>query len=457
MYGLTTQTAQVINGNSPYLTFDNGKHASSTILPLLSLTLPNNKVISAEEDKSSATKPIVIEKESATFSDIKTHLPYENYPSMPLENMIMTNNYWRDADGDKLLKVTGAMSVKWETHDGEDVTNYVKSNPNSELDSCKSPYKLTLSADNGSLVTDYGLPDIGEFSGASHSYYLYPVTPKVCYLQPNLLYGRGIAEGEYFGNSKYSGPLEQWDPDKGFKPQNINEASANFPTTGSNNLFFIVRLSQITADTFIKVNGKSVASASGRGIGLSLSRAGNYAVRITLQGPTKDSSNRRFSASTFKLYSDRAKRNLIYQFKISRWYIPSPNETKDLFYARSFCKSLRENYRVPQAYDLTNANGKDRLSGQELRLGLPGQANSYQRRLSYWSTSDARWIGGLFNEWGIVNTQYYPNTDWVSADYLVNNTTSNKKSRAFNVRSDYGDIDAEFRESHSGRSVCVAY
>ncbi|OCL19378.1 hypothetical protein A9G03_06560 [Gilliamella sp. wkB171] len=184
VYGLNSQTAQVINGTGPYLTFDNGKTVSTTILPLLSLTLPDNKVISALEDKSSVVEPIVIEKVPTTFNDIKTHLPFNNYPSMPLANAIVANNYWRDPDGDKLFTITGSMRVKWETYDGEDVTDYVKSNPNSELDACKSPYKLTLSADDGALATRYGIPDIGQFTGASHSYYILSKR-EVCYLKPN--------------------------------------------------------------------------------------------------------------------------------------------------------------------------------------------------------------------------------------------------------------------------------
>ena len=453
VYGLTTQTAQVINGTSPYLTYDNGKTVSSTILPLLSLILPNNQAISVLEDTSTSLTPIVIDKPSPTFADIKTNLPFTSYPSMPLANAIVANNYWRDADGDKLSTVTGYLKAKWEDVEGVDITDNIKSNPNSELDACKSPYKLTLSADDGALLTNYGIPDMSSFKGGSHSYYIIPNVKKTCYLKPHLVFGKGSQPGDIYENGNYAGPPEQWDPDRGFKPQNINDATSNFPTTGSNNFFFIMQLAGLTANEFIAINSNTVNASSGTGISLSLSREGDYAVRITLKGPAIDSPNKSFSVSTFKLYSDQSKTNLIYQFTIWRWYLVKPSTDNTFFDdGQAFCRTLGGNYKLPEVFDLTNANGKDIVSGERLAMGLPGQGNVYQRRISYWNE---HWIGGLFNEWGMVNNEYYTGSNWYTGDYVVNHKTTG--GLVFNVHSNYGDVDTSWSTTTSARVACITF
>ncbi|MCX8641502.1 MULTISPECIES: hypothetical protein [unclassified Gilliamella] len=463
VYGLSSQTAKSINGSSPYLSFDNGKSASSTILPLLSITLPKNKVISALEDSSSATDPIMIDKVSSTFSDIVTNMPFANYPSTTLANVVVTNNYWHDPDGDKLFTITGNMQIKWENAAGEDVTNYVKSNPNSELDACKSPYKLTLSADAGSLATNYGIPSIGSFTGGSHSYYLYPSTPKVCYVQPNLYQGKGIQAGDEYEGGNYAGPVTQWDPDRGFKPQDLKNPLSNFPTTGTNNYFFKMTIAGLTAGQFISINGAQIMPSSGSGVNLSITAENNNingnVVRVTLKGPTLTSANNNFISSIFKFYGDSAKSKIIYQFNLSRWFIVKPG-IKGVDYinnysdAVQFCRNLGSNYRMPSLQDYTNAN----TSQYHFNLGVPGQGNVYQRSISYRNGSTGKWVGGFFNEWGAIaagtwmGDSYYSDSGWAIGNYWVSDVnTINGVKYNYNIFSEFGDIDP----FGNGRVACV--
>ncbi|WLT05973.1 hypothetical protein [Gilliamella apis] len=195
VFALTSHTVNVVHGSSPYISFDGGDTATDSVLPLISITLPENKVINSAEDRSTPSNPIFIDKVSPIFSDINTYLPHDKYPSVGLSNVIFTNNFWADNDGDELNIITGNLNVKWQNSLGEDITEFVKSNPNSDLDACKSPYKLTITVDDGILVTNYGIPNQGTFIGGSHSYYISTNSPKACYAKPSILNGTGVFLG----------------------------------------------------------------------------------------------------------------------------------------------------------------------------------------------------------------------------------------------------------------------
>ncbi|MCX8739931.1 hypothetical protein J3U56_11415, partial [Gilliamella sp. B2824] len=391
VYGLTTQTAQVINGTSPYLTYDNGKTVSTTILPLLSLTLPNNKVISALEDKSSVVEPIVIEKVPTTFNDIKTYLPFSNYPSMPLANVIVANNYWRDADGDKLFTITGYMKVKWETYDGEDVTDYVKSNPNSELDSCKSPYKLTLSADDGALLTNYGIPDTNSFKGESHSYYILS-KHTVCYVKPYAIEKMPQFQWLSFdssntfvawNDSRYTsrtavggGYTSDYVPNIGFKATPTASGGKKFPTTGFAGAKFqlIVTGSPASYSFSVPNNpGGQVAIDQQGYVLLKGKPTGDVTVRATVkQNPMI---------------------KLDYTFNpTSVW----ANPLKDFFDIWSVAIQRCSINNLLSYSELTNTPVDNRLNGSFEII------NGYTRAIGQ----------GLLPEWGYSTQQTYPDSTW---------------------------------------------
>ncbi|WP_179854745.1 hypothetical protein [Gilliamella sp. wkB171] len=464
VYGLSSQTAKSINGSSPYLSFDNGKSASSTIMPLLSITLPNKVVISALQDNSSATNPIVIDKAPSTFSDIVTNMPFANYPSTTLANVVVTNNYWRDPDGDKLFTITGNMQIKWENAAGEDITNYVKSNPNSELDACKSPYKLTLSADDGALVTSYGIPDIGQFTGGSHSYYFYPSPPKVCYVQPNVAMDSSSYPYPGVNLSDLDGP--DWVGGKGFVPKNPASSSSNFPSTGANNMEFYLILGGITPETVLSINGSTVTydgSSTSMNAYARLSvqdtpgwgnSAKQKAIKVVLKSPGTNGAVlkdgvRPPSFPIFKIYSDTAKKNILYSFYLRRWYVPLTPRTYSSAY--STCKSLAGPYRLARMEDYTNANNVDiNWNG-----GIPGRSvNIYRRQLSY--KVNGKWIGGIFNEWGRTDNapENYPNSAWLPTYYWAASDDGVTTS-PYDVWSGAGNVHYWDQTINSRRAACV--
>ncbi|OCL19596.1 hypothetical protein [Gilliamella sp. wkB171] len=447
VYGLSSQTAKSINGSSPYLSFDNGKSASSTILPLLSITLPKNKVISALEDNSSATDPIMIDKVSSTFSDIVTNMPFANYPSTTLANVVVTNNYWHDPDGDKLFTITGNMQIKWENAAGEDVTNYVKSNPNSELDTCKSPYKLTLSADAGSLATNYGIPSIGSFTGGSHSYYLYPSTPKVCYVKPSLAYGRHFNDEGLGG--EIAGPPNIWNPDHGFLVQSITPESygINFPTTGADNLYFDLDISGTGALNWPVVTHGGITATM-------IPNSSGTSVRVTLTGPVASEAQKQALTpgiipkpnlpATFELVGkdNQGKEVIKYGFVLKQWFVNRGQNKVNYDNAKTWCDSI--GYQLPTVKDLTNGY-----------CPFPDDPTCQ----SAVPTSDfspyQRYIGASFlAEWGKMGN--YPNADFNNSETCLYWTRDRGQSDSYyRVFFDDGVIYA-FGGHLSVYSVCVA-
>ncbi|OCG40763.1 hypothetical protein [Gilliamella sp. Bif1-4] len=452
---LSATTNKVIQGSAPYLTFDGGATKVTSIEGLLGINLPNSSYIpsginsalypNAKVDTSSTDNPIEMPNITDTFADIQTIVPVSNYPEVSLTNLVNAPyNYGRDDDGDGSISATGQLTIKWQDKNGKDITNDVKKQPNKPLNICNSPYKLTLTATNTRLWTTYGIPYESRFTGASHSYYIKPNIdkPLVCYAQPNLNYG----------TNEYAGPEEQWDQNHGFKVQDLGNASKNFPTTGANNLYFKLILEGMTARQMIAINGNKVNPVLGKGITLSLSAENNALegniVRITLKGPTQNSVNKTFRPTRFELYSDTAKKNLIYQFKIERWFIVKPGDTGQNYNnALSFCKNLSspQTYFVPEVQDYTNANGFG------WNFGVPGQGNTYQRRISYWNSSN-KWVGGLFNEWGIIYD--YRDAGWDFGDYWVINESQGKR---YNVFAQFGDVDFQFNRPSSDRVACFTW
>ncbi|OTQ70641.1 hypothetical protein B6D17_08150 [Gilliamella apis] len=405
VFALTSQTANVVHGSSPYISFDGGYTATDSVLPLISITLPENKVINSVEDRSTPSNPIFINKVSPIFSDINTYLPHDKYPSVGLSNIILTNDFWADNDGDELSFITGNFNVKWQNSLGEDVTEFIKSNPNSDLDACKSPYKLTITVDDGILVSNYGIPKQGNFNGGSHSYYISTNSPKACYAKPSILNGTGV----------FLGPPEQWDANKGFKRQNIAIPDSNFPTTGSHGLDFELLLEGVTSQQVILVNGTTISPISGNGVSLLLTPKSNNVLNIKLLGPNHKSASKIFSPSLFKIYADNAKKQLLYSFNLSRWYIANsegPREKGEVNTtfetAKIYCQQLGA-YRLPSVRDYSNGNSAD------WHEGIPNFNHfEYQRRISYKNTQ-SQWVGGIFNEWGMTYTNEgeYIDSDWL--------------------------------------------
>ncbi|KDN09280.1 hypothetical protein GAPWKB30_2115 [Gilliamella apicola] len=148
----------------------------------------------------------------------------------------MTQGKWGDDDGDGQgadgVTASGSISLVIKDKDGNTI------NRSDALDICKAPYKVTLDSSEGTLETRYGMPNSSTFSGGTAEYYITPPSPPViCSVRPNLLYGGTNFSGD---EPIYAGPSNIWSPTKGFLTQSTTPSSygLNFPTTGSDGLYF---------------------------------------------------------------------------------------------------------------------------------------------------------------------------------------------------------------------------
>jgi hypothetical protein len=459
---LSAVTTKEIHGSAPYLTFDGGRSHADSVSPLLSIVLPDNKVINALEDASSMESPIMLDRTSVTFADIKTLVPFANYPNILTDEVIDNNGYWQDDDGDKLNHTnTSKLTINWQNLEGQDITSYVKNNSNSVLNGCDAPYKLTLELDDIEIVTQYGIPSkSGKFTGGKHSYYIYPKidTPKFCYAKPNLEYDI------YSDNTPYDGAVSindggEWRKNRGFHAYNLSNPGANFPTTGSNNLFFYLSVAGIKAQDFVNTNGNAITLG---GVTLKLNAENSYPtglVKITLNGPSEHHPGT-FIPSTFYLH-DTDNRPL-YNFKLERWYVAKKGGAGGYLNGVAFCNNFNNGgYRVTKVLDLTNARRDGEVNWQN---GISDYF--YKRKISY-KMNDGSWMGGLFSEWGRMTQIYYKDSDWEffqvgdpnwgnDRGYYFTSDSNDSKNFQFVVETNTGVIGDRHREDLDFRIACVA-
>ncbi|OCG35965.1 hypothetical protein A9G31_06935 [Gilliamella sp. Gris1-4] len=136
-------------------------------------------------------------------------------------NDLINQGNWKDDDGDgqgiNAVTASGSVSLKIEDYEGNIV------NRGDALTLCRAPYKITLSSTNGTLVTQYGVPDRNTFNGGSVDYYItLPSKPVICSARPNLLLG-GLNKG--LGYEYIVTPVNIWSQKRGFLVQSTNPSS----------------------------------------------------------------------------------------------------------------------------------------------------------------------------------------------------------------------------------------
>ncbi|MDF7666996.1 hypothetical protein PT273_03925 [Orbaceae bacterium ESL0727] len=281
-------------------------------------------------------------------------------------------------------------------------------NRNAALNLCDSAYyRVELSSTAGALTTRYGYPRASNFTASNATYYIKPYVdrPYVCYAQPNL-------DHQIWNNTSLIGLVNQWRKDKGFIVQNINDPTANFPTTGINNVFFNLTLAgALVSDVTYE------AEPASSGLHLDITGSGNVA-KVTLTGPRHGATPAEAATAvptTFTLYATiNGTKTKIYSFKLNKWFIASPDESILLSeYNENYCNRYGAGYRIPHIAELTNANRDSRpyfiWTGS---LGNRG-TKYYTRQIG----------GGLFAEWGDMSTyinNYYPNTDFSHGPIIPN-------------------------------------
>lgn len=448
VWALSGRTVQSINGSAPYFTVDKGVTKILDTNGFFELTLSDDSKVTTSVINS-AKNPIFLPNESDTFGSVLTKIPLNEYPSVTFDDLVKKYNYWSDDDGDSTPTVTGNLKVTWKNVFGEDITNKIKLTD--KLVRCDSPYTLTIESSGTTLATQYGVPNMTSLVAGSHTYYIKPkLIPYVCHALPNIQNG--------FNDS------DEWEEDtiteevKGFKVQSLerNSRYKNFPTIGSNNLFFKLNLHDITAGEVIALNNNgSVFPEYGKGVTLQLAAEngnlnGNI-LRVILKGPNINSSDKQFAKSGFVIYADNAQ-NILYTFELSRWLIPKPGYVNmDHQAAVKYCEDLNANYKLISYRDLTNADPHPILARRVIGINPGIPVPMYLRAISRYDPITG-FDGGILNEWGGLTQDYYPDSNWEDFYYIT--TNFNSKGEVFYVILDSGSLETTLLFNEE-RVACV--
>lgn len=412
---LVAQTVGVINGTKPYFTFNNNVNKADDVDGLMAISVPTIGILTPNTDKSTSANPIVFPL-NRTFKDITSYIPTEYYPNITLTALISqldTNGkskYAKDADGDGNFIGEGTLNASWSV-----LLNNVETkitNLSSAPVSCSNNtlYKLTINAVGGQsgylkLATQYGSPR-ENILGTSKSYTYYfkenPSSIKVCYALPNTESEDSISA--------------QWVAGKGFSLQDINTPSSNFPTTGSNKLYFNLTVEN-TTNTVVwtyEQTPKHINDGGTSDIKLEPIANGKK-TKIVLSGPSESTRpTQTFLPTTFII---KANNLPVYSFTIKKWFIAKTSLLQVNYQiARLNCNSM--GYRIPLRSDYTNASNINSppYNSQTGQNNGNGQFrdNIYTRKIG----------GGLFSEWGYTASSYYTGSDWQHKDYWTSEAYS---------------------------------
>lgn len=433
---LTSITSNAIQGNAPYLTFDEGRTRAINTDDLLWISLSNGDKYTPSTNNSSTT-PIELPVAGQSFSDIDMLMPRNSY-SVGLNTLIAAPfNYWSDDDGDADVSVTGDLNLYIVDED------YIFLSRDTVPSLCNGSYRVTLANTSGTLTTRYGIPNSSTFNANSVTYHINPKElPTVCFAKPDTTYG----------NYSYAGPTTMWKTDKGFIPQSFISSSynLNFPTTGANNLFF---------DLIIAGNHQPLTwdTVSHGGITATMTNSSNTGVRVTLTGPVATSSQWRAKnpgnipspslPQTFELIGRDSQGNEVvkYGFELKQWFINRGTFEDNYANTLSWCKRI--GYKVPKVKDLTNAFcAENSTLNNECRGSVgatPSSIDNYYQRI----------IGaGFFTEWGLMKNYSQANFSFKNYWTVDTNPTYNQP---FVVGSYYGNTLFVDR-SRNYNGLCVS-
>ena len=444
---LTSNTSNVIHGNAPYLTFDDGHTRVTDTYSLLWITLSDGTKFTPSMNDSSSS-PIELPNSGESFADIGMLVPTDSN-SIALNSLISApNHYWGDDDGDGQgsdgIIVTGNLNLTITDKDNQPVSR------TAVLDICKAPYKITLTSSDGTLSTGYGVPKSSYFNASNVTYHVNPkLIPKVCFAKPSIEHSSNDETIIVAGNlltPDFRGPSTIWADKKGFITQSTNLSSygLNFPTTGANNLYF---------DLIIVGSGPlNWAPVTRSGITATMMPdSTGTKVKVTLTGPfaeprqwySNNPSNiktisRPILPQTFELVGRDSSGNDIvkYGFKLKQWFVSRGDGMATPRDHELWCENI--GYRMPGVKDLTNAK-RDEIAG-----ATPWSTGSnYQRQIG----------AGLFTEWGSMSNYNdaefkYVYFYWVKEVHPDNNNQ-------FDVDQKTGFIGWYPKNTQRSSAVCV--
>ena len=450
---LTAETVNVIQGNAPYFTIDGGRTRLTNLEDLLEITLSNGKKFNASNSLDYDEFNPILVPAGDSFADIAMIMPYdaeqlepEEYGEYQIDMNTLIGppyNYWGDDDGDGDPTADGYLYLYISDWYGKGVPR------NEVLNICKAPYYIDLTISDVTLETRYGVPKSDSFKDYLRVQYVVSpdVPPSVCYAKPILKPGDSDR-----WEAEYAGPPSIWSRDYGFLTQSYNPSSygLNFPTTGSNNLYFDL----IIAGSKEALSWDPVTHG---GITATMTNSTKESVRVTLTGPVATPSQRVSDnpgylpkpvlPQTFELVGKDSKGNAVvkYGFQLKKWFITKGDEydTKgDCFTIKSWCNSI--GYRMVLVNDVTNAYYEE----NGINLGaLPSSQNySLQRNIG----------AGLFSEWGFM--YHYPNAHYGNDEndevhYFMDRYKPGSRSECYLVYA-WGSIDTQ-QDNYPGYGLCV--
>ncbi|RKS87208.1 hypothetical protein DES39_0427 [Orbus hercynius] len=270
------------------------------------------------------------------------------------------------------------------------------------------------------LQTEYGDPRYqaypDELLGYSAPRRYFPFIwpkPELCSVRPNIS-----------GMGSFTGPASEWNPKLGFLKQPTG--TRNFPTTGSDGLYFDLIMAGADATTM----DWQIVPASSGGITPTISIVdGN--TRVTLNGPkpsndTASAKADNFAGSaTFTIQGYLKSNNSLqisYPFTIDKWFLSYTKNGKgvNLSAAKSYCQnvgSTTTTYALSGIRELSNTN---QWSVPALK---PSSTGTISRTIQ----------GGLIAEWG--------NFTKITDNFMISNWTSDSVgSKAYGVGVNDGSI-----------------
>ena len=459
---LTSQTSNTINGSAPYLTFDNGRtRVTSLDDELFKITLSNGSEITPATD-SSSTIPIELPNANETFANIDTLIPAGS-DSIALSSLIgAPNSYWRDDDGDDDFEIIGDLKLTITDKNNQVVAR------NAILDICNAPYKLTLSNENTTLKTRYGIPNGTDISARSVTYYINPkASPLVCFARPNLEHNRLVTD------HNFDGPAEIWDPGKGFKPQ--ASYGSNFPTTGANELYFYLDIGGVQPLVWEEVKHEGITVKAEYDRDHEGKIVNPAMVRVTLKGPAATDTQWKSDTpntigepigkpdlpQTFELvgsYSKGGPAIVKYGFKLNQWFV---NRGDVLTYKKrdntvdntvDWCGQI--GYKIPKVKDLTNSTCR----GYGVLYYCRGAVGATPKSPDNFFT---RVIGaGFFSEWGPMGEEeFYKDAGFITHGYWTQDVTPFPENAQNPDRFDVYSLDGTVRWNYAAREgayeLCV--
>ena len=451
---LSLSTRETVVGSAPYLTLDNGKTKITDVNDLVSFSFKDDKGITYTLNKSTNTttpeKPFVLPPNSVkTFGDFDFPLirgypisqeNYQNFRYVVHLHEPYFNDYFRDDDGDEITDKWGALDLRI-YRNIEAIHDSLKLSD--ELNPCEEFYEISVIVHSIHVFTKYGYPQDKGIESASSTFYVRrePPEPLVCWATPNL-----VDSNDDIHRSS------QWDNEKGFFLQDINEPAKNFPTVGAHGLFFdLIMAGALSKD----VSYTKQPSDSNISLDLSLKENENSHLKklnVKLVGPKDGVSktNASVKPTTFIIYAGTEKKVPIYSFTISKWFILKPGLGEGYESSKAYCNNI--GYQIPSVSDFTNANSY--VYYPYWNKGFPGQGNQYLRRIG----------GGLLAEWGEILQNYYQNIPIIiKTDFYVFWAREEAKYMSSRLRAYYdandgmhGHIGYNWDSTDTHRAMCVS-